>query len=513
MKKIKVMRCNLLVAALVVSGSAVADGVLRYAMPDDPPTLDQQVSTSDIGSIVAHHMFEILYTFNSKSEPVPLLATGETVSNDGRRVEISLRKDVKFHNGKRMTSADVVASLKRWGEHGSRGSLLFDNLESVKADGDYKVVLKFKSSYGPWKNLLAFVNGGPTIHPAEIMNGAGKQPITPEQYIGTGPYKFNEWRQGRYIELVRFDDYAQPPGQPDGYAGRREAIFDSLRFIPTPDVNTRVSGVQAGDYDYADDISGDLFDALDADPNVKTILKGAPIFGLVFMNSSAGIFKDNYKLRRAVQTALDKSAAMKIAIGPAKLWRANGSFFPKGNVWYSDAGIAGFSPNNAEAARKLAEEANYDDQLIKFLVSTRFGWHYDTAVVYARQLLDAGFKVQMLIVDWPTLSAKRQVPEEWDMFFTHHGAIPDPILMTPMNDTYPGWWKTAEKLKLKDAFVSSTDLAERQRVWNDIQGLMYEQVPAMKTGDFYSYNIASSKLTGLEETTLVWPHFWGVSKK
>ena len=512
MKSISIRTTIAVLVLCLTAGNAWAAGTLRYAMPDDPPSLDQQVTTSDIGTTIAQHMFEGLYTFNAASEPVPLLAESESVSADGKRIEITLRRGVKFHNGDTMTSADVVASLERWGEHGVRGPTLFKELKSVRADGDYKVVLEFKNTYGPWKNLLAFLNGGPAIHPAKIMQSAGKAPLSPDNYIGTGPYRFGEWRQGRYVELARFDDYAQPPGAPDGYAGRRDANFDTLRFIPTPDVNTRVSGLKAGDYDYAEDIVGDLFEELDADSQARTILKSAPLFGLVFMNSSAGLFKGNYKLRRAVHTALDKSAAMKVAIGPEKLWRANGSFFPKGNVWYSDAGIDAFSRGDAEAARKLAEEAGYDGTLIKFLVSTRFSWHYDSAVVYARQLLDAGFKVEMLIVDWPTLSAKRAVPEEWDLFFTHHGPIADPILMSHMSETYPGWWATPEKAKLKSAFVSSANLTERQRIWSDFQGLMYEQVPAMKTGDVYSYNIASPKLQGLESTSLIWPHFWGVSK-
>ncbi len=56
------------------------------------------------------------------------------------------------------------------------------------------------------------------------------------------------------------------------------------------------------------------------------------------------------------------------------------------------------------------------------------------------------------------------------------------------------------------------DPAERQAIWADIQALIYEQVPTMKTGDIYTYNIASPSLKGLGDATLIWPHFWNVSK-
>ena len=64
----------------------------------------------------------------------------------------------------------------------------------------------------------------------------------------------------------------------------------------------------------------------------------------------------------------------------------------------------------------------------------------------------------------------------------------------------------------KAKFTESADPAERQKLWGEIQALIYEQVPTMKTGDVYTYNIASTKLTGLGEATLIWPHFWNVDK-
>tara|TARA_B100001057_G_scaffold497071_1_gene600219 strand:+ start:1592 stop:3202 length:1611 start_codon:yes stop_codon:yes gene_type:complete len=496
---------------LAISNVAWAGGTMRYATVGEPPSLDQHVVTSDLATTIAHHMFEGLYTFNAANAPVGLLATGETISDDGKKITISLRQGVKFHNGQDMTSADVVASLKRWGEHGSRGGLLFGNVEGVEADGDYKVVIKLNTAFGPWKNLMAFINGGPAIYPASVMEAAGKEPIQPEQYIGTGPYKFSEWKPNRHVELVRFESYSSPDGSADGYAGKRDAKFDTLRFIPVPDVGTRVAGLRAGDYDYAESIPGDLYADLDADPNVKTILNGGPIFGLVFLNSKDGPLKENFALRRAIQTAINKTPALQVAIGPEGLWRANGSFLPEGNVWHTDSGAENFSMGDAAKAKSMAEAAGYTGDPIKFMVSTNYPFHYDTAIVYTKQLAQAGFNIDLQVYDWATLIEKRAQPDQWDLFFTHHGFVPDPILISVMNDNYPGWWTTDEKAKLKAKFTASSDPAERKAIWSDIQALIYEQVPTMKTGDVYTYNIASTGLNGLGEATLIWPHFWNVS--
>ena len=498
--------------SVMLSTQAMAAGTLRYATIGEPPSLDVHVGTATIAATIGQHMFETLYAFDSKYEPQPLLASGEKLEDGGRTIIISLRQGVTFHNGKELTAEDVVASLKRWGEHGARGKLLMANAVSVDASGDYEVTLKLSEPNGAWKSMLAFPNGGPVIYPAEIVSAAGGNPISPDNYIGTGPFRFKEWRANRYVELVKYDDYAALDSPADGYAGARVAEVDAVRFIPVPDVGTRVSGIQAGDYDYAEFISGDLYGTLKNDSSVRIHLSGAPIFGLVFVNSKHGLLKDNRLLRQAIQTALNKEEALRVSVGQEELWDANGSFFPKGNIWYSEAGTEAYNEGDPEKARKMAEEAGYDGTPIKLLVSTNYKTHFDQATVFTRQLADAGINVQMVVVDWATLLKKRAQPDQWDMFVTHHGNIPDPILLTALNDSYPGWWITEEKTKLKAEFTGTSDLDARREAWSKLQALIYEQVPTMKVGDVYSYNIASPKLKGLGDSTLIWPHFWGVSK-
>ncbi|MGI9334322.1 MAG: ABC transporter substrate-binding protein [Gammaproteobacteria bacterium] len=501
-------------AALGSAGQALGADVLRMAMSDDPPHLDVHVTTAGLTSIVGLHILETLYTFDASFEPVPLLVESETVGDDGKTIVMKLRQGVLFHNGDSMEAGDVVASLDRWGAHGGRGKVLYDHVDSVEATGAHEVTIKFKQVYGPWKSLLAFLNGGPVIYPAEIASQAKAEPLANEQIVGTGPFKFNEWRPNRHIEVVRFDDYAQPPGNPDGYAGRREVKVDALRFIAVPDMGTRVSGVQAGDYDYAERISGDLFDELNADPGVKVVRQDVPTMPLIFFNSTDGIFKDNYALRRAIMAAFDHAEALRIAVGPEALWKAQGAVYPPGTYWHTEAGLDAFpSQGDPAKARQLAADAGYDGAPIRFMVATSYPLHYDTGQVFERQLKAAGFNIDFQVSDWPTLLGRRSDPKLWDMFETTHGVVPDPILYTFMNDNYPGWWVSPEKEALEAELTGTVDANQRKQVWSKIQALMYEQVPVVKPGDVYIFDVASPRLAGLPDTVeLNWPRFWGVSK-
>lgn len=507
--KLKRILCGIALASLM-SPPLLAE-TFRYATIGEPPSLDAQMGTATLVSTISQHMFETLYAFDTAKAAQPFLATGETISEDGKTIVISLRSGVKFHNGDTMDAGDVAASLNRWAEFGSRGKLL--GLVSAEASGDLEVTLNLSAPNGAWKSVLAFVNGGPVIYPADIVSAAGNEPLSVENYVGTGPYKFGELRPNRYIELLKFDDYTPSPDASDGEAGARVANFDKLRFIPVPDVGTRVSGVQAGDYDYAEYISGDLYGQVSDDPGMQVKISAAPIFGLMFMNSEAGPLAKNTTLRQAIMAALNMEQALQVSVGEPELFDADGAYFPKGNIWSTDAGTEMYNQGNPDKARALAEEAGYDGQPIKLLVSTNYKAHFDDASVFTRHLADAGINVQMVVVDWATLLQLRGQSGEWDMFMTHHGTVPDPVLLTVLNDSYPGWWKSDEKHALMARFTGTSELEERQAAWAELQELIYTQLPVVKVGNIFSYDIASPKLKTQWEQAPAFPHFWGASNQ
>src|SRR5918996_304205 len=103
-------------------------GVLKVATIGEPPTLDLQATTTVLTYEIMWHVYEPLFAHDRTWTPVPHLAESHVVSDKGLRHTITLRKGVKFHNGKEMTSADVVASLQRWGKVATVGRGLWPNL-------------------------------------------------------------------------------------------------------------------------------------------------------------------------------------------------------------------------------------------------------------------------------------------------------------------------------------------------------------------------------------------------
>ena len=505
------------VLLLLFSGMGLAvdspkfGGTLRVAMVGPPPTLDVHINTGFMAGTIGMHIFEGLYTFDSNFKPIPFLVKDSETKNDGKLVILRLREGVLFHNGKELTSEDVVASLNRWGEYGPKGQLLYKYIDKVESVDKYTVNIYFKEIFSPWKNLFAYFDG-PVIYPKEVMDVTGSEPVKVENYIGTGPYKFVKWQEGRQIILKRFDDYVARDDEADGWGGKRVAYFDEIDFFPVEDSGTRFNGVKAGDYDYAMQIESDFYDDARKDPDIVTVLNEGAKSQFMFFNSKAGIMKDNFKLRRAIQSCLEMDKALSVGFGGLEgLWKLNGSIYPSGTFWYSEGGIENYNQGNPEKAKELAKEAGYNGEVIRFLTTTSYAGHYESCVVLAQQLEKAGFNIDLQICDWATLVSRRADPELWEIFHTRHGMVPDPILYTFLSDSYPGWWVTDKRLELTDQLVKISGFEERHNIWDEIQTLLYEEVPVIKIGDTYEFNIASPKVKGIGKfPSMIFFPFWGL---
>src|SRR5947199_6585248 len=155
-------------------------GVLMVASIGEPPTLDIQATTTTLTYEIMWHVYESLFTHDRAWNPIPLLADTHAVTDRGLRHTITLRRGVKFHNGKELTAADVVASLKRWGQVASVGKVIWPGVESVEAKDPYTVVIGLKQPSGSL--LYALSETSAMIYPKEIVEAADTGQV--KEYIG-----------------------------------------------------------------------------------------------------------------------------------------------------------------------------------------------------------------------------------------------------------------------------------------------------------------------------------------
>jgi peptide/nickel transport system substrate-binding protein len=480
-------------------------GVLKVGMIGEPPTLDQHVTTAVITREIGIGMFETLYALDAKYQPIPLLVEGHEILDGGKRYVFKLRKGVKFHNGKEMTSADVVASLRRWGALASPGKATFKNVESVEAKGPSTVEMRLKDPSGSLLTVLAQVDNAAVIYPKEVIEATGEGQL--KDFIGTGPFKFVEHKPDRHIKLVRFDGYSPRPEPADGLGGQRIAYVDELYFIPVPDYATRQAAIVTGEYNYVQQIKPDQYDRIRSAPGVDAVIAKPYGWAVAVLNTKQGLMADK-RIRQAMQAALDMEPTMLAAMGHKDFYRLDpGLFFPE-QTWHSKAGAALYNQHDKEKARRLLKEAGYQGQPVRWSVTTEYEHHYKPALVAKNQLEEVGFKIDLQVADWATVVQRRNKPEIWDVSSTAYVFVPEPSTSSQVLCDWPGWWCNPEKDQLLQAMAKEVDAKKRFAIWEKVQTMFYADAARIKFGDYYRLDAKRKEVQGYQPGPYM--HFWNV---
>jgi peptide/nickel transport system substrate-binding protein len=474
-------------------GSPKKGGVLKVAIIGEPPSLDSQWTTANVTQNIGFNVYEALFSLDEKSAPQPMLAESFKEEEGGKRFSITLRKGVKFHNDKELTTDDVIASLQRWMKLSGYGKTLSRALDSITASDKYTLVIQLKEPLAIVPVLLASPQQQSVIYPKEVVQEAGDGQI--KQFIGTGPYKVAEWVPNRYVRLVRFDGYAARSEAPSLQAGKKSAYLDEIQFIPVGEPQVRIQGVQTGEYQYAEEVPQDLYDSLKDDPNMTPVVVKPWWYPIMVFNKKQGLFT-NVKARQAVQAATDFAPMMATAFGNKDFYRLTNSLFPEESRWFTEEAKELYGRKDPETARKLLQEAGYKGETIRILTTKQYDWMYKLAVAMKPQLEAAGMKVQLDVVDWATLIDRRNKPDQYEIFTTAIGQSVDPAVVSNWDAGWPGWWVNPEKDTLLKQLAQETDYQKRLDLQSKFQRLWYTDVPMLKTGDFFLFALRSKKLRG-----------------
>lgn len=281
-------------------GKPQQGGDLIAGSTGEPTLFNSLYSTDTASSDIERLIYNTLLDVNEKLEVENQLADEVKESEDGLTFDVKLKEGVKFHDGEEMTADDVVFtySIPMSDEYvGERGSN-FKMIESVTKKGKYEVQFKLKKQDPYFYNVTLASYG---ILPKHILKDVpisklGEHEFNRKNPIGTGPFKFKEWKEGQYVKVEAFDDY---------YAGRPH--LDSITYKIIPDSNAALSQLQAGDVDYLVVTPGPDYKTAEKFNNVKMETDLGLNYTYIGWNERNELFKDK-KVRQALTHALDRQA-------------------------------------------------------------------------------------------------------------------------------------------------------------------------------------------------------------
>ncbi len=459
------------------SGSAAASGQdveyrdeLQIALPASPDGLDPHATSSLVTVDIACNIMEPLFGLDSKYEPQPVLAKSYKVSDDGLVYTIELREGIVFHNGKELGPDDVVASMNRWLKVNDRAASLLPDAQFA-ASGDHEVTCTLTAPATDFLTILGNHSQYPAIVPSEVVDAAGDTGIA--DYIGTGAYKFVEWKQDQYIHLTRNDDYQAAEGKASGYTGKVSAPTKDIYYQLVTEASTRVSGFETGEYDIAGEIPTENFHDFDGNDDVKLCTHTAGVL-TAFFNMNEGIFADE-AIRKCAFMAIDCKAAALAAYGEEELFTIDPNLGnPENDQWATDAGKKYFNQADPKAAKKALAKTSYAGETVKLLTTPDYKDMYNATVALQEQLEKAGFTAEVDSYEFATfMDIRSSKPEQWDLFVASTNYKPIPAQSLSVSKAFYGLSdEKALKLVAETRTAKDTDAAAKK--WAEAQERLYE---------------------------------------
>lgn len=267
---------------------------IKITLNSEPTALHAGFATSVVASFVGTQIFDTLIIKNDATgEFEPSLAKSWNYTDDSKSLIFELRDDVSFHNGDKMTADDVVFSFETIIAAGY-ANVLTSFIENVEKVDETHVRINCKMPYGPALECIAQSSLGIFSKAVYENNPDGfiRNPI------GTGPYKFAEWKSGASISVVSNENYFK--GAP--------AIKNATFIIYNNSASSAALALENDELDVLTTVASTDFSRLESNENLQFITTpGSTVTFVMFSMKDGNPFNDE-NLRLAVAYAIDKEA-------------------------------------------------------------------------------------------------------------------------------------------------------------------------------------------------------------
>ena len=513
----------LLATTALAQNAVPPNKVFRFVPHANLAVLDPIWTTAYVTRNHGYMIYDTLFSEDGKGKVQPQMVQSYSTSKDGKQWTFKLRSGLAFHDGKPVTSEDVVASLKRWSSRDAMGSVLFGFIERLETPDTNTFRFVMKEPCAIVIEALGKASSNvPFIMPARIAATPGTEQI--KEHIGSGPFIFkaDEFKPGAIAVYERNTKYVSRPEAPSGLAGGRPVNFDRVEWVIIRDPQTQFNAILAGEVDMVEQPSFEQYDTLKKSAGVKVDDFTPAGFQYVMRFNHLHPPFNNLKVRQAAMLAVGQQAFINTQVGVPELVRPCRSIYPCSSV-FADENTAGFTGvSNAAKAKELLKEAGYDGTPIVMMRPTDLAAITKLPLV-AKQLLEAaGFKVNLQQMDWASLVARRAKKEPpaqggWNMFFTTWSAqdIDNPLSSAMLNTRgATGWfgWQDEPRIEeLKAKFARTPEAAEQKKIASQIQALVFETAAFAPLGQYRNPTVLRNNVSGMLQTPGI-PVMWGLSK-
>ncbi|MFT9846768.1 ABC transporter substrate-binding protein [Aneurinibacillus sp. REN35] len=486
-------------------GTPKEGGVLTVGTSADLTKLDLHTSTVLSDRIPLLHVQEMLVTIDEKMNITPMLAEKWTTSDDGKTVTFTLRKGVFFHNGKEMKGEDVKYSIDRFMKVAARKGE-FSMVKSITVPNDHTVVFNLKQPSGVLLASLANPYNPAVIIPKRMAEEQKDRVTNP---IGTGPFQFVKWEQGKQLVLKRFDKYASSSGEASGFSGQKKPYVDQVIFKPISEASVRVTALETGEIDVATDILPKDEARLKKNKDLVISQKPSMNWGYLFFGFKKPPF-DNSKMRQAVAYAINKKEIVDVAtwsLGQA----ASSPVYPD-MEWYSDAHAKDYQ-QNVDKAKQLLKEAGYNGEKITISTSKAYDHHVKAALTLQDQLKKIGMNVDVEMLEWASFISERANSGNYHLAVSHITPRPDPnqiyYAYLHSNSNFNGY-NNPKMDGLLEKGLTTVNQDERKSIYNDVQNLLREDLSFMSTYYYPVIEGSRSHVKGYVSWSAGYPRLWNV---
>jgi peptide/nickel transport system substrate-binding protein len=470
-------------------GAAGRGGTLIVAQGTDPGALNPAVTTAGSVHPVTDQIFNGLVGLDEEMSPVPELAERWSISDDGRTYTFHLRPGVRWHDGEPFTSADVRFSFEEalLTYHSRTRAALAPMLAGLDTPDPLTVIFRFHEPYAPLLQRLDVVEA--SIIPRHRFEGedllTAPANLTP---VGTGPFRFVEYRRGQHVELARNPAYFRE-GLPH---------LDRLVFRILPSGTTATMALERGEVDLLPSVPGLEIERLQAIDGVVVTASvggsgGSFCQDVLIPNLTRPPF-DRLEVRRAFYQALDRSFLVaRVYFGQG---RPSTGPISRELAWAYSGDVRPY-PHDAAEAERLLDAAGYPrppaaggGSAGASRLRLRFTYpstHARLAQAVREQVARVGIDLRLEGLDFNTSVEKTFVRKDFDLGFASfcNGADPDigvrrvyvSTNVAPVPFSNGAGYVNPEVDRLFHEAAVTLDRGRRAELYGELQQRLVEDLP------------------------------------